>query len=197
MVMSGSEHVKWHKHRVSLEERRALYGQTNKVVWFTGLPSSGKSTLAHALDKELYDRKIPSYVLDGDNMRHGLNANLGFSASDREENIRRIGEVAKLFYDAGITVLVCVISPTRKMRDDVRTLIGKDFIEVFVDASVAVCESRDPKGLYKKARAGQILEFTGVSAPYEAPLRPDVHLRTDDLSITDAIATLLRKLGLE
>jgi adenylylsulfate kinase len=161
----------------------------------TGLSGSGKSTLAVALEKKLWERGVRSYVLDGDNVRHGLNKDLGFSPEDRNENIRRIGEVAKLFTDASVVNITAFISPYRADRDQVRAIMGEgDFIEVFVDCPVEVCETRDPKGLYKKARAGQIPEFTGISAPYEAPINPEVSVRTDRESEEESLQHLVQYL---
>ncbi|MCB0268495.1 MAG: adenylyl-sulfate kinase, partial [Calditrichaeota bacterium] len=155
--------------------------------WFTGLSGSGKSTLANAVEEKLFEKGIRTYVLDGDNIRFGLNKNLGFSPEDRTENIRRIGEVAKLFIDAGMVVLTAFISPYRDDRDNVREIMADgDFIEVFVDCDLAVCEERDPKGLYKKARAGVIPEFTGISAPYEAPERAELVVNTSSKSVDES-----------
>ena len=174
-----SQHIVWHASTVTKEEREQIAGHKGCTIWFTGLSASGKSTLANALEKALWERNVRSYVLDGDNIRHGLNKDLGFSPADRTENIRRIGEVAKLFTDAGVIVMTAFISPYRADRDQVRQLMADgDFIEIFVDAPLEVCEQRDPKGLYKKARAGQVPEFTGISAPYEAPERPELVLDT-------------------
>jgi adenylylsulfate kinase len=187
-------HVHWHEHAVSREEREKLNGHSGCVVWFTGLSACGKSTIANLLDHKLHSMGAHSFVLDGDNIRHGLNAGpgmlkerhgeefakrfgLGFSAQDREENIRRIGTVAKLFSDAGIIAITAFISPYRVDRDRVRAALGNgDFIEIFVDAPIEVCEARDPKGLYKKARAGELKGFTGIDDPYEAPLNPELVL---------------------
>lgn len=166
---SKSTHITWHSGQVSREDRARLNGHGGAVLWFTGMSGSGKSTLAHAVEKALHDRGCRTYVLDGDNVRHGLNKNLGFSPEDRTENIRRIAEVARLFEDAGVIVLTAFISPYRADRDAARAVVGENFIEIYVQADLATCEARDPKGLYKKARAGEIAEFTGVSAPYEEP----------------------------
>jgi adenylylsulfate kinase len=187
--MTHDVHVTWHDHSVSREEREKQSGHRGCVLWFTGLSACGKSTVANLVDHKLHSRKVNSFVLDGDNIRHGLNAapgmlkerhgeefakrfGLGFSAQDREENIRRIGSVAKLFCEAGIVALTAFISPYRRDRDRVReTMNAGDFIEIFVDAPIEVCEKRDPKGLYKKARAGELKGFTGIDDPYEAPPR--------------------------
>ena len=177
--MAKSTNIVWHESIIKRNDREILNGNRSACLWFTGLPSSGKSTIAREVEYILYIRRIRTYVLDGDNIRHGLNNNLGFSPEDRKENIRRIGEVSKLFVDAGITICTAFISPYREDRDFVRKLMGKgDFIEILVDCSVEVCEQRDPKGLYKKARAGEIKDFTGVDAPYEAPLKPEITLDT-------------------
>jgi len=170
-----SKNIFLHKGEISKSDRRKQNGHRSCCIWFTGLSGSGKSTLAMALEKKLFDQGIKTYVLDGDNIRHGLNSNLDFSPEDRTENIRRIGEVAKLFVDAGIIVLSAFISPYKKDRDRVRNILGEnEFIEVFVDADINTCESRDPKGLYQKARAGEINDFTGISSPYERPVNPEI-----------------------
>lgn len=191
--------VTWHEHTVSRAERETLNGHRGCVVWFTGLSGSGKSTIANLVDHELHKLGVRSYVLDGDNVRHGLNAGpqllaerfgeefgrrfgLGFGADDRKENIRRVGEVAKLFCDAGLVTLTAFVSPYRADRDAVRAILQPgDFIEVFVDTPLEVCESRDPKGLYQKARAGELRGFTGIDDPYEAPVQPEVTLPTAEL----------------
>ncbi len=190
------EHIIRHRGHVSLRDRRRLFGTRNKVIWFTGLSGSGKSTLAMALEKELYDRRIPCYVLDGDNIRHGLSEGLGFSEEDKKENLRRVSQVAHLLYDAGLYVLVSLISPYRRGRAFARKLIGKDFLEVFVDCPLSECERRDVKGFYHKARHGGIRQFIGVHEVYERPLRPDIHLRTDKESLTACVATILSHLNL-
>jgi adenylylsulfate kinase len=186
------ENVVWHDHRVLKAERRTLNNHNSCVVWFTGLPSSGKSTIASEVEHQLYNRGIRTYLLDGDNVRHGLNSNLGFSPEDREENIRRIGEVAKLFVDAGMITFVAFISPYRKDREKARKLLEDgEFIEVYVKCPVEVCEQRDPKGLYQKAKQGEIKEFTGVSAPYEEPLDPEIVLETDKLAVEESVKKLM------
>jgi adenylylsulfate kinase len=165
------------------------------VIWFTGLPSSGKSTIAHIVEEELYRRGHLCYVLDGDNIRHGLNKNLGFSPDDREENIRRIGEVAKLFAQAGVITMTAFISPYRGDRDKARQLLeGGEFIEVFVKVPLDVAEQRDPKGLYKKARAGEIKEFTGISAPYEEPVQPELTIDTSLHDLKESKKIVIRYL---
>jgi adenylylsulfate kinase len=215
-----STHVVWHAHNVLREERERLLGHHGCVVWFTGLSGCGKSTIANALDRRLHDLGVHSFVLDGDNIRHGLNASpamlaaehddafaqrfgLGFSAADREENIRRIGAVAELFAQAGLVTLTAFVSPYRRDRDAVRKQVESrgrvgDFIEVFVDAPLEVCEQRDPKGLYKKARAGELRNFTGVDDPYEAPEHPELVLESarsspDDLA--EQVVVYLRRHG--
>ena len=195
MAESKSTNITWHAGHVGRGDREKLLGQRGACVWLTGLSGSGKSTVAVATEAELVRRGHLAYVLDGDNVRHGLNKNLGFSPEDRTENIRRIGEVAKLFTDAGVLVFTSFISPYRADRDAARGLFGDgDFIEVYVEADVATCEGRDPKGLYKKARAGEIPEFTGISAPYEAPEKPELVLSTASLSVEQSVARLIAHL---
>lgn len=180
MTEQLATNVKWHDHAVSREERAQLNGHKGAVLWFTGLSGCGKSTVANAVDRLLYGQGRHSFVLDGDNIRLGLNKNLTFSAEDRVENIRRIGEVAKLFAHAGHFTLTAFISPYKADRDRVRALLGPgEFIEIYVNASLETCEKRDPKGLYKKARAGEIKDFTGIHAPYEAPEHPELVLDAD------------------
>ncbi len=189
---TGATNVVWHAHNVTREERAAQKQQKPCVIWLTGLSGSGKSTIANALEGELFRRGHQSYLLDGDNIRFGLNKDLGFSDADRIENIRRIGEVAKLFADAGLIVITAFISPFRSDRNMVRRLLpAGEFYEVHVHASLAVCESRDPKGLYKKARAGQIPNFTGIDSPYEAPDAAELSLDTGSLSVQEAVDQLL------
>lgn len=186
MSEQKATNVTWHDHTVSNEERQKLMGHKSAVLWFTGLSGAGKSTVANTVDHLLHQEGIHTYVLDGDNIRMGLNKNLGFSAEDRAENIRRIGEVAKLFSNAGIFVLTAFISPYRADRDKVREILGAgEFIEVYMNASLDTCEKRDPKGLYKKARAGQIKGFTGIDDPYEEPLKPEIVLDGDTKSIDE------------
>jgi adenylylsulfate kinase len=189
---SKSTNITWHASQVTRDERERLLGQRGVTVWLTGLSGSGKSTIAVAAERELVRRGRLAYVLDGDNIRHGLNKNLGFSPADRTENIRRIGEVAKLFADAGVIAMTSFISPYRSDRDAVRALSATgDFIEVHVAASVETCESRDVKGLYQKARKGEIPEFTGISAPYEEPERPELVLDTKQQSVEQSVAGLV------
>ena len=184
--------IHWHEGQITRADRERAHGHRGATLWFTGLSGSGKSTLARALEEALFERGCQVYVLDGDNIRHGLNRDLGFSPADRTENIRRIGEVAKLFTDFGALVLTAFISPYREDRAAVRALMGVgDFIEVYVDAALDVCEDRDPKGLYKKARRGEIPEFTGISAPYEAPEAPELVVRTDRHTIDECVAQLV------
>jgi len=194
MTEIKATNVTWHESHVERQERERLLRQKGCTIWLTGLPSSGKSTAAFTLEHELLKRGRLAYVLDGDNIRHGLNKNLGFSAEDREENIRRIGEVAKLFADAGCITITSFISPYRKDRDQARSIhqaMGVKFFEVFIDAPVEVCEERDPKGLYKKARSGQLKGFTGVDDPYEPPLKPELVLNTAELSPTECAEKIL------
>lgn len=170
-----NNHIVWHPSSVTKQERHMLNKHKSCVIWFTGLSGSGKSTLANAIDRYLFQEGIRSYVLDGDNIRHGLNKGLGFSSADRMENIRRIGEVSKLFVDSGQIVLTAFISPFREDRNQVRQLFNKyEFIEVFVNCPLEVCEKRDPKGLYRKARNGEIPDFTGINSPYEPPKHPEI-----------------------
>ncbi len=187
-----STNITWHETRLTANERAKRNGHRGVVIWLTGLSGSGKSTIAVETQVKLFEMGCQVYILDGDNIRHGLNKDLGFSPEDREENIRRIGEVAKLFADAGMIVLTSFISPYRKDRDRARNLLDPgDFIEVYVNAPLEVCEDRDPKGLYKKARAGEIPEFTGISAPYEPPLKPELEIRTDELSVEESAEKII------
>ena len=184
--------VYWHSYKVTKEDRQKIKGHKPAVVWFTGLSGSGKSTLANELEYVLNKLGVHTFLLDGDNIRHGLNADLGFSPKDREENIRRIGEVAKLFVEAGLIVLVAFISPYRKDRNRARSLVSsKEFIEVCVKCPLKIAEERDTKGLYKKARAGVIKDFTGISAPYEEPVNPDIVIETDKLSVQASVGKLI------
>jgi len=178
-----------HNFLVSRQQRESNNGHPGLVVWFTGLSGSGKSTIANELDVELNKRGLRTYILDGDNVRMGLNKDLGFSPESRKENIRRISEVAKLFADSGAIVMTAFISPYREDRDSARDVIGKDYVEVFVNTPIKECIKRDPKGLYKKAIAGEIKGFTGIDAPYEQPLSPEISL--DNLSIEDSLALLM------
>ncbi|MEW7973491.1 MAG: adenylyl-sulfate kinase [Candidatus Thiodiazotropha endolucinida] len=189
------DNIYWHHATVTRERREKMNLHRAKLLWFTGLSGSGKSTLAHALEERLHQRGCRTYVFDGDNVRHGLCRDLGFNIEDRTENIRRIGEMSKLFVDAGTIALTAFISPIRKDRDNVRRLFQKnDFIEVYVKASIETCESRDVKGLYKKARAGEIPNFTGISSPYEIPENPEIVIDTEDRDIDECIDSLLESL---
>ncbi|HLK12923.1 MAG TPA: adenylyl-sulfate kinase [Candidatus Binatia bacterium] len=191
MTEQKATNIVWHAGAVTRADRERLNGHRGATVWLTGLSGSGKSTIAVELEKRLWDRGVRAYILDGDNIRHGLNKNLGFSPADRTENIRRIGEVAKLFTEAGMVALTAFISPYRADRDQVRALMPDDFVEVFVDCPVEVCEQRDVKGLYKKARAGEIKEFTGVSAPYEPPQKPELTVHSDRQSVEESVRQVL------
>ncbi|CAM4113016.1 adenylylsulfate kinase [Bacillus manliponensis] len=192
--------ITWHDASVLKEERRQQNKHESFVLWFTGLSASGKSTVANAVARKLFEKKIGNYVLDGDNIRHGLNKDLGFSESDRTENIRRIGEVAKLFVDNGTIVLTAFISPFREDRKQVRDILEvEEFIEVFVKCPIEECEKRDPKGLYKKARSGEIKQFTGVDSPYEEPLNPEVVVETNRYSVekcAEQVISYLQERGL-
>jgi len=197
MTEQKATNVTWHDGDITLEDRNALMGQKGATLWFTGLSGSGKSTVAVALEKALFERGCLSYRLDGDNIRLGINKNLGFSAEDRTENIRRIGEIAKLFVDSSVIALSSFISPYRADRDEVRALhaeSGYPFVEVFVDCALEEAERRDPKGLYKRARAGEIKNFTGIDDPYEAPLAAEIHLRTDQMSLEEEVNVIIRYL---
>lgn len=186
MADQVATNITWHEHSVSSADRAKLNGHTGCVLWFTGLSGCGKSTIANTVDHMLNSQGVHTYVLDGDNVRHGLNKNLGFSPEDRTENIRRIGEVAKLFADAGVVTLTAFISPYRADRDQVREIMPEgSFIEVYVNASLETCEKRDPKGLYKKARAGEIKGFTGIDAPYEEPEKAELVLDSDNKGIDE------------
>ncbi|MCA9093923.1 MAG: adenylyl-sulfate kinase [Planctomycetaceae bacterium] len=200
MAEQIATNVTWHAHSVNKEDRYKLSGHKGAILWFTGLSASGKSTVANTVDHILHKMGKRSYVLDGDNIRMGLNKNLGFSAEDRAENIRRIGEVAKLFAHSGTLAITAFISPYRADRDAVRALMGPgEFIEVLVDASLETCEARDPKGLYKKARAGEIKGFTGISDPYEAPNAPELTLDANTKGIDELaqeVVAYLEKSGL-
>ena len=187
-----STNIVWHKAQVTKQDRAKLTAQKPCILWFTGLSGSGKSTIANALEEVLHNNKNFTYLLDGDNVRHGLNSNLGFDDASRVENIRRVGEVAKLFVESGQIVLTAFISPFIEDRELVRNLVEEDeFIEVFIDTPLAVCESRDPKGLYKKARAGEIPHFTGISSPYEQPKKADIHIENDNISIEKACEQII------
>ena len=197
MSEQKSTNVSWHDGTVSMQDRHNLIRQKGATLWMTGLSGSGKSTISVALERSLFEKGILSYRLDGDNIRLGINKNLGFSADDRKENIRRIGEVSKLFTDAGIITLASFISPYRKDREEVRKIhedSGLTFVEIFIDCSLESAEERDPKGLYKKARNGEIKNFTGIDDPYEAPTNPEIHLISDKMSLDDEVRTVLNYL---
>ena len=197
MTEQKATNVHWHDGEISREDRDRLMNQRGATLWFTGLSGSGKSTIAVALEEALFERGHLAYRLDGDNIRLGINKNLGFTAEDRTENIRRIGEIAKLFVDSSVIALTSFISPYREDRDKVRALheeAGMLFIEVFVDCALAEAEKRDPKGLYKKARAGEIKNFTGIDDPYEAPENAEIHLHTDQMSLQEEVDLLLEYL---
>ncbi|WP_160669987.1 adenylyl-sulfate kinase [Clostridium sp. C8-1-8] len=194
MNSNTESNIVWHNTSVSKEDRESLLNQKGIVLWFTGLSGAGKSTVANALSVELHNNSYFTYLLDGDNLRHGLNSNLGFSKEDREENIRRVKEVANLFADAGIITLATFISPFRKDRDSVRELLGGRFVEVFVDCDLEVCEDRDPKGLYKKARTGLIKDFTGIDSPYEKPENPEITINTHKSTIDECVEQIIEYL---
>ena len=193
-MIKSQHNIFWQDGEISRTDRESLIQQKGATLWFTGLSGSGKSTIAIALEKALYKRNTLSYRLDGDNIRLGINKNLGFSAEDRAENIRRIGEISKLFADCGTLSLSSFISPYRQDRDNVRDLhkqSGIHFVEVYVDCSLEVAESRDPKGLYKKARGGKIKNFTGIDDPYEPPKNPEIHLKTDQMTLEQEINAII------
>ena len=196
--MSSNENIIWHEHHVTKDERAIIKGQKPCVLWFTGLSGSGKSTIANAVEVKLLELQKHTYLLDGDNIRMGLNKGLGFSDEDRVENIRRIGEVSKLFVDAGIIVLTAFISPFREDRKSVRDLFKEDeFIEIFIDTPLEVCQSRDPKGLYKKVKSGDIANFTGISSPYEEPITAEIQLKTDKITVDEAVSNIINYLEIK
>lgn len=187
-----SKNIVWHEDAITKKMREARNNHNGITLWFTGLSGSGKTTLSHAVQQALFEQGLHTYILDGDNLRYGLNSDLGFSPEDRTENIRRSGEVAKLFNDAGVLTLTAFISPYRADRDQIREKMPPgDFIEIWLKPSLSVCESRDPKGLYKKARAGEIPEFTGISAPYEEPLHAEIEIDTGKLNIAESAQVVL------
>lgn len=191
-----STNVVWHHATVSRSRREQLNGHRGAIIWFTGLSGAGKSTLAHAVEERLHQMGCRTFVLDGDNVRHGLCGDLGFSAKDREENIRRVGEVAKLFMEAGVIVLTAFISPYRADRERVRRMVEScDFIEIFCDSPLAICESRDVKGLYQKAREGRIAGFTGISSPYEVPENPELIVNTGTATLTDCVTQVITEMA--
>lgn len=190
--MSTSENITWHDSEVKKVERQHRNKHKSVVIWFTGLSGSGKSTVSVALEQELFKQQVQTYRLDGDNIRHGLNNNLGFSPEDRKENIRRIGEVGKLMVDAGLVTVTAFISPYREDRDAVRDLLEDDeFIEVYTKCSLDECEARDPKGLYQKARNGEIQGFTGINAPYEEPIDPEIVIDTEQNSVEESVRYII------
>lgn len=190
--MGESKNITWHASEVTKDERLQRNQHKSAVIWFTGLSGSGKSTISVELEKALFNHQIHTYRLDGDNVRHGLNRNLGFSPEDRKENIRRIGEVSKLMVDAGLITVTAFISPYKSDREAVRHLLETDdFIEVYTQCSLSECENRDPKGLYKKVRSGEIAKFTGVNAPYEAPTQPEITLDTETLSVEASVSKIM------
>jgi adenylylsulfate kinase len=187
-----STNITWHETTITKLNRLEQSGHASCALWFTGLSGSGKSTIANSVSRELFRQGINEYVLDGDNIRHGLNKDLGFSEDDRTENIRRIGEVAKLFVDSGKVVTTAFISPFRSDREQVRALFEEgEFIEIFVNCPLSVCERRDPKQLYQKARRGEIKEFTGIDSPYEVPNRPEIIIRSDQVSVEEAVEQVI------
>ncbi|CUQ68087.1 adenylyl-sulfate kinase [Candidatus Nitrospira inopinata] len=195
MNVQMSTNVVWHRAIVTRAQREEQNGHRSVILWFTGLSGSGKSTLAHAVEDRLYRQGCRAFVLDGDNVRHGLCGDLGFSIRDRQENIRRVGEMAKLFLEAGMIVLTAFISPYRADRERVREMVKEgEFLEIYCNAPIEVCEARDVKGMYKKARAGEIAEFTGVSSPYEAPERPDLVVETGRLDLEECIRLVMSEL---
>ncbi len=191
MIMEEKLHIIAHDYKIGREEREIRNGHRAACLWFTGLSGSGKSTVANVVEQEMHNLGFRTYILDGDNIRKGLNKDLNFTEEGRIENIRRIGEVAKLMTDAGIIVLAAFVSPFLKDRQLLRDLMGGSFVEIFVDAPIEVCEQRDVKGLYKKARAGEISNFTGISSPFEKPEHPDVHIHTDQLKLSDSAKLVL------
>ncbi len=195
MAEQKATNIKWHHGKITKEDREKLLNQKGATIWLTGLSGSGKSTIAVELEHALVENKHQAYILDGDNIRHGLNKNLGFSPEDRTENIRRIGEVAKLFTEANLITIAAFVSPYREDRNNVRKLLNHgEFIEIYVKCSLEVCEERDTKGLYKKARAGEVKDFTGISAPYEEPLNPELTIDTSELSVEESTRSILNYL---
>ena len=196
MTKITNQNTVWHEHSVYRKDREKMNGHKSVIIWFTGLSGSGKSTIAHALESTLHNKKIRTYVLDGDNIRQGLSKDLGFSDRDRTENIRRVGEVSKIMMEAGIIVLTAFISPFMKDRQIVRKLVGEgEFIEVYCDASLKICESRDTKGLYKKAREGKVQEFTGISSAYERPENPELVINSGQDTVENCVEIILNYLN--
>ena len=193
--LENNKNIKWHNSSISRQNLESLRGHKGMVIWFTGLSGSGKSTLANALNEALHAKRISTYLLDGDNIRHGLCKDLGFSDKDREENIRRIGEVANLFMNAGIVTITAFVSPFRSDREKVRDIICKDFVEIYCAANLDICEKRDTKGLYKKARMGEIKDFTGISSPYEIPNEPEIIVETGLLDLHASVIQIMKYLS--
>lgn len=191
MTEKKATDITFHKPHVARADKEVLLGQKGILLWFTGMSAAGKSTIAHTLESELFARGRLTAVFDGDNVRHGLNKDLGFSKADREENIRRIAEVAKLFVENGLIVMTAFISPYRDDREKVRSIMGKDFVEIYIKCPIEELEKRDPKGIYKKARAGLVKDFTGISAPYEEPLNPELVFDTSAMSVEECVKELL------
>lgn len=193
--MGKDNNIIWHHSSVTRERREKLNGHKSVVLWFTGLPSSGKSTIAHAVEERLYQMGCRTFVFDGDNIRHGLCSDLGFSPEDRTENIRRIGEMVKLFIEAGVITLTAFISPFKKDRDRIRRLLPEgDFLEIYCKCPLEICEGRDIKGVYKRARIGEIKDFTGISSPYEEPENPELMLETDKLTVEESVKEIMNYL---
>lgn len=190
-----SRNIVWHESTISREDRENLLNQKGLLLWFTGLSGSGKSTVANELQKKLYENNNLTYLLDGDNIRHGLCSDLGFSLEDREENIRRITEVSRLFVDSGIITLATFVSPLINDRKNVRKLLGEDFIEIYIKCDIKTCEERDPKKLYEKARQGEIKNFTGIDSPYEAPTDAEIVIDTDKLDVDEAVSVIIKYLN--
>ncbi len=194
-IPNSNFNISWHPHKITKNDRANIKGHKPCIIWFTGLSGSGKSTIANALEEKLNQMEVHTYLLDGDNIRHGLNKDLGFSLEDRKENIRRIAEVAKLFVDAGLIVITAFISPLIEDRNFARSLVEKDeFVEVFVDAPIEVCKKRDPKGLYKKVGRGEIKNFTGIDSPYEPPESPEIHIKTEYLTVEESVKKIIKYL---
>lgn len=190
-----AENTTPHKHKITKAYRADLLGQTPILLWFTGLSGSGKSTIAGLVEEKLHEQGFATYLLDGDNVRHGLNKDLGFSAEDRKENIRRVRETAKLFLDAGFIVLTAFISPFAKDRNMTRMMVGQgEFVEIYINCPIEIAEQRDTKGLYKKARAGELNDFTGIDSPFEAPAKPEIEIRSDEMSADAAAQKILKKI---
>ena len=191
--MTTDKNIKWHKAKITKKDRWGSNQHQSGLIWITGLSASGKSTIATELEHRLFEKKIKTFVLDGDNVRHGLNKDLGFSPEERKENLRRVGEVAKLLVEAGLLTVAAFISPFASDRKAIRSLFSSDeeFIEVYLKCDLSVCESRDPKGLYRKARRGEIPDFTGISQPYEIPATPEITIETDRLGIDESVETIV------